>query len=74
MNQTNYVVSKKIGNLKPGAKILFACMPADGHFNPLTGLAFYLKASAMMCGGTHRPIPAEDRTLGIPFYPVAKSP
>jgi MGT family glycosyltransferase len=26
-----------------GKKILFACFPADGHFNPLTGLAVHLK-------------------------------
>lgn len=26
-----------------GKKILFACFPADGHFNPLTGLAVYLQ-------------------------------
>ena len=26
-----------------GKKILFASFPADGHFNPLTGLAVYLK-------------------------------
>src|SRR5438309_50522 len=26
-----------------GRKILFANVPADGHFNPLTGLAMYLK-------------------------------
>ena len=26
-----------------GTKILFACFPADGHFNPLTGLAMHLK-------------------------------
>jgi MGT family glycosyltransferase len=26
-----------------GRKILFACFPADGHFNPLTGLAVHLK-------------------------------
>ncbi|MEJ1237072.1 glycosyltransferase [Chryseolinea sp. T2] len=25
-------------------KILLACIPADGHFNPLTGIASYLKA------------------------------
>ncbi|TKK72064.1 glycosyltransferase family 1 protein [Ilyomonas limi] len=28
----------------PGTKILFACFPADGHFNPLTGLAKHLIA------------------------------
>ncbi len=32
--------SNKQGN---GKKILFANFPADGHFNPLTGLAVYLK-------------------------------
>ena len=26
-----------------GRKILFASFPADGHFNPLTGLAVHLK-------------------------------
>ena len=26
----------------PGTKVLFACFPVDGHFNPLTGLAKYL--------------------------------
>src|SRR5688572_7036058 len=26
-------------------KILFASVPADGHFNPLTGLASYLQAN-----------------------------
>jgi UDP:flavonoid glycosyltransferase YjiC (YdhE family) len=25
-------------------KILFASIPYDGHFNPLTGLAVYLKS------------------------------
>ncbi|GAA0728835.1 glycosyltransferase [Aquimarina litoralis] len=27
----------------PQKKILFACIPADGHFNPMTELAVYLK-------------------------------
>lgn len=27
-----------------GKRILFACVPADGHFNPLTGLAMHLKS------------------------------
>ena len=27
-----------------GKKILFASMPAEGHVNPLTGLAKYLQA------------------------------
>src|SRR4051794_36525459 len=27
-----------------GKKILFACVPADGHFNPLTGIAKHLQS------------------------------
>ena len=27
----------------PPIKILFACIPADGHFNPMTTLAVHLK-------------------------------
>ncbi|HEX2605811.1 MAG TPA: nucleotide disphospho-sugar-binding domain-containing protein [Flavisolibacter sp.] len=30
--------------LQPGTKVLFASFPADGHFNPLTGLAMHLKS------------------------------
>lgn len=30
--------------LKNGKRILFANVPADGHFNPLTGLAVYLQS------------------------------
>ncbi len=30
-----------------GKKILFATLPADGHFNPLTGLARYLQAAGV---------------------------
>jgi MGT family glycosyltransferase len=32
-----------LSTIKPGTKILFANVPADGHFNPLTGLAVHLK-------------------------------
>lgn len=30
-------------SIRKGTRILFANFPADGHFNPLTGLAIYLK-------------------------------
>jgi MGT family glycosyltransferase len=33
-----------VSQIKPGTKILFATFPADGHFNPLTGLAMHLKS------------------------------
>ena len=29
-------------------KILFATMPFDGHFNPLTGVAMHLKAAGLV--------------------------
>ncbi|PSR53493.1 glycosyl transferase [Adhaeribacter arboris] len=36
------VVTPSVSSQK---RILFACMPADGHFNPLTSLAVHLKAA-----------------------------
>lgn len=43
----NYPISGSAGGFSAaslqGKKILFASFPADGHFNPLTGLAMYLK-------------------------------
>jgi MGT family glycosyltransferase len=38
-----YSFNKELRSIPNGTKILFACFPADGHFNPLTGLAMYLK-------------------------------
>ena len=38
-----YSFEKELSSIPTGTKILFACFPADGHFNPLTGLAMYLK-------------------------------
>jgi MGT family glycosyltransferase len=38
-----YSFNKELASIPHGTKILFACFPADGHFNPLTGLAMYLK-------------------------------
>jgi MGT family glycosyltransferase len=51
-------------------KILFATIPADGHFNPLTGLAKHLQAQGhdvrWYTGGQYL-IKAEK--LGIPVFP-----
>ncbi|SDM20159.1 glycosyltransferase, MGT family [Catalinimonas alkaloidigena] len=51
-------------------KILFATFPADGHFNPLTGLAMYLKSQGhdvrWYTGQAYRP---KLQTLGIPHVP-----
>lgn len=50
-------------------KFLFATVPADGHFNPLTGLAVRFKAAGhdvrWYAGPTY--IPKVER-LGIPYY------
>jgi MGT family glycosyltransferase len=57
--------------IKPGTKILFANVPADGHFNPLTGLAWHLKqkgCDVRWYTSTHYQ-PKIER-LGIPFYPL----
>jgi UDP:flavonoid glycosyltransferase YjiC (YdhE family) len=51
-------------------KILFATMPADGHFNPLTGVAMHLKAAGhdvrWYAGPSYA---ARLARLGIPHLP-----
>ncbi|MFT3677140.1 MAG: glycosyltransferase [Chitinophagaceae bacterium] len=57
-----------------GTKILFANFPADGHFNPLTGLAAYLKK--MGCDVrwyTSTKYAEKIARLGIPHYPLQKA-
>jgi UDP:flavonoid glycosyltransferase YjiC (YdhE family) len=55
-------------------KFLFASVPADGHFNPLTGIAMHLKASGhdvrWYAGPSY--IPRLER-LGIPYYPFQRA-
>jgi UDP:flavonoid glycosyltransferase YjiC (YdhE family) len=55
-------------------KFLFAAVPADGHFNPLTGLAMHLKAAGhdvrWYAGPTY--IPKVER-LGLPVYPYKRA-
>ena len=57
-------------HLQPGAKILFANVPADGHFNPLTGLAVHLKNEGydVRWYSSERYAPKIEK-LGIPVYP-----
>ncbi len=57
-----------------GKKILFATLPADGHFNPLTGLAKYLQAA----GGdvrwyTSPRYRGKLEQLGIRHYPFRQA-
>lgn len=60
---------KQISNIAPGTKILFANIPADGHFNPLTGLAAYLKSIGCdVRWYTSSSYKEKVRRLGIPLY------
>jgi MGT family glycosyltransferase len=55
--------------ITPGTKILFANFPADGHFNPLTGLAVHLKnLGCDVRWYTSKKYQPKVEKLGIPFY------
>jgi len=57
-----------------GKKILFASMPAEGHVNPLTGLAKYLQAQGAdvrwYTGASYAP---KMSKLGIPLFPFDRA-
>ena len=60
--------------IKPGTKILFACFPADGHFNPLTGLAMHLKnLGCDVRWYTSKKYQSKIEKLNIPFYGFKKA-
>lgn len=44
MNQEIKQTVDVIKHAAAGKRILFGCVPADGHFNPLTGIAVHLKS------------------------------
>lgn len=57
-----------------GKKILFACVPADGHFNPLTGLAMHLKSIGYDVRWYAGDVYEEKiKKMGIPWYPFQKA-
>ena len=61
-------------SIAPGTRILFANVPADGHFNPLTGLAVYLKELGCdVRWYTAARYEAKIDSLGIPFYPLQQA-
>ena len=63
-----------IASLKPGTKILFASFPADGHFNPLTGLAMHLKSLGCdVRWYTSKTYATKVKEMGIPFYGLKKA-
>ena len=55
-------------------KILFATMPFDGHFNPLTGIAMHLKVAGhdvrWYAGPSYI---AKLERLGIPYFPFQRA-
>lgn len=55
-------------------KILFACIPADGHFNPMTGLAVYLKDKGYdVRWYTGKNYKKKLDQMGIPYFPFVKA-
>lgn len=55
-------------------KILFASMPFDGHFNPLTGVAMHLKAAGHDVRWYAGPSYAMKlERLGIPHFPFQRA-
>lgn len=63
-----------VSQLKPGTKVLFANFPADGHFNPLTGLAMHLKALGCdVRWYTSKKYREKLRHLGIPHYELVRA-
>lgn len=55
-------------------RILFACVPAEGHFSPLTGLAVHLRESghdvAWYTGPSYR---GRVERLGVEFHPYRRA-
>src|SRR5215213_6693359 len=69
-----YSFNKELASIPPGTKILFACFPADGHFNPLTGLAMHLKEKGCDVRWYTSGYYAQKlQRLGIPHYGFDKA-
>lgn len=63
--------NQMLHSIKPGTKILFATVPADGHVNPLTGLAYHLKKQGHdVRWYTSEHYRHKIEKLGIPFLPL----
>jgi MGT family glycosyltransferase len=69
-----YHFNKELTSIPAGTKILFACFPADGHFNPLTGLAMHLKEKGCdVRWYTSSYYAAKLKRLGIPHFGFEKA-
>jgi MGT family glycosyltransferase len=63
-----------LAGIMPGTKILFANMPADGHFNPLTGLAVHLQNQGCdVRWYSSSQYVDKIKKLQIPFYPFKRA-
>jgi MGT family glycosyltransferase len=61
-------------SIKPGTKVLFANFPADGHFNPLTGLAVHLREKGCdVRWYTSERYRGKVERLGFQFYTLKKA-
>jgi MGT family glycosyltransferase len=66
--------SNRVQEILSGRKILFANFPADGHFNPLTGLAVHLKSlGADVRWYSSRTYTEKLKKMQIPHYPFIKA-
>jgi UDP:flavonoid glycosyltransferase YjiC (YdhE family) len=67
-------MKEQISTVKP-VRILFTCVPADGHFNPLTGLAKHLQNLgydiAWYTQDLYKP---KLKKLGIRHFPIVHGP
>ncbi len=73
----NNIIDQQIAEIKRttnGRRILFACVPADGHFNPLTGIAVHLKSIGYdVRWYTSKEYAGKLKKLDIPHFPLVKA-
>jgi MGT family glycosyltransferase len=63
-----------VASIPPGTRVLFANVPADGHFNPLTGLAVHLQnIGCDVRWYSSVQFANKIKKLQIPFYPYKKA-
>lgn len=69
-----YQHTNDLSSILPGTRVLFANFPADGHFNPLTGLAVHLKNKGCDVRWYTSPTYEEKiRRMDIPFYGLKRA-
>lgn len=74
MEKKLFPISTQLADSLAGRKILFANFPADGHFNPLTGLAVYLKSlGADVRWYSSKTYTDKLKKLQIKHYPFQKA-